>query len=91
MIINFLVEFFTKNVFQSLLRGRETFEKKYWVVFKVSRKNQILFSKNRKNPEKNEIVRNFLTKIKFDFFVDFFTKNVFKSLLWGRETFEKKY
>ena len=58
--------------------------------------------KNRPNhhyyrPQKIEkisekkIVRNFLQKIKFLFFFEFFSENVLKTLLRGRETTRKKY
>ena len=40
---------------------------------------------------KNWLVRNFLTKLKFFIFSDFFTKDVLTSLLWGAKTIRKKY
>ena len=38
-----------------------------------------------------KIVRNFLHKIKISFFFEFFTENVLKTLLRGRETTRKNY
>ena len=55
------------------------------------RLTNILFFLNPKNHGKNKIVRNFLKKIKFEFFVEFFTENFFQPLLRGRETTRKKY
>ena len=46
------------------------------------------FSRNR---WKKKVVRNFLTNLKILFFFEFFSENVFKTLLRGRETTRKKY
>ena len=46
-------------------------------------------SKNREIDEK-KIVRNFLQKIKILFFFEFFSENVLKTLLRGKETTRKK-
>ena len=40
---------------------------------------------------KKKIVRNFLTNLKFFIFFEFFSENVLKTLLRGRETTRKKY
>ena len=38
-----------------------------------------------------KVLRNFLTNLSFLFFFDFFSENVLKTLLRGRETTRKKY
>merc|ERR1712055_492900 len=40
---------------------------------------------------KKKIVRNFLTNLKFFIFFEFFSENILKTLLRGRETTRKKY
>ena len=47
--------------------------------------------KIEKIAEKQKVVRNFLTNLKFFIFFEFFSENVFKTLLRGRETTRKKY
>ena len=75
----------------------------FFLILKFPLKTPLLqTSKNRPNyhhyrPQKIEkiaekkVVRNFLKKIKFDIFFEFFTENVLKTLLGGKETFRKKY
>ena len=46
------------------------------------------FSRNRR---KKKVVRNFLTNLNFFIFFEFFSENVLKTLLRGRETTRKKY
>ena len=50
-----------------------------------------LFEKKSKKSLKKKVVRNFLTNLKILFFFEFFSENVFKTLLRGRETTRKKY
>ena len=40
---------------------------------------------------KKKVVRNFLTNLKFFIFFEFFSEDVLKTLLRGRETTRKKY
>ena len=57
---------------------------------KLTKSPLLQTSKNREIAEK-KIVRNFLHKIKILFFFEFFSENVLKTLLRGRETTRKKY
>ena len=57
---------------------------------KLTKSPLLQTSKNREIAEK-KIVRNFLDKINFLFFFEFFAENVLKTLLRGRETTRKKY
>ena len=57
---------------------------------KLTKSPLLQTSKNREIAEK-KIVRNFLDKIKILFFFEFFSENVLKTLLRGRETTRKKY
>ena len=58
---------------------------------------EIVFEKVTFNDKKNEksqkkkVVRNFLTNLKIIIFFEFFSENVFKTLLRGKETTRKKY
>ena len=73
-----------------------------WKVFWVAKKQlekynesflrnmHFLIKKSKKIVEK-KIVRNFLTNLKILFFFEFFSENVLKTLLRGRETTRKKY
>ena len=45
----------------------------------------------REKIAEKKIVRNFFDKIKILFFFEFFSENVLKTLLRGRETTRKKY
>ena len=80
-------EFFSENVFKTLLRGRETTRKKYRIVFE----KYTFFDKKSKKSLKKKVVRNFLTNLKIFIFFEFFSENVFKTLLGGKETTRKKY
>ena len=80
-------EFFSENVFESLLRGREVTRKKYRVKFE----KYTFFDKKFEKIAEKKIVRNFLTDLKFFIFFEFFSENVSKTLLRGRETTGKKY
>ena len=58
---------------------------------------EIVFEKVTFNDKKNEksqkkkVVRNFLTNLKIIIFFEFFSENILKTLLRGRETTRKKY
>ena len=86
-LIFIFFEFFSENVLKTLLRGRETTRKKYQIVFEKF----TFFEKKTKKMLKKKIVRNFLTNLKFFIFFEFFSENVLKTLLRGRETTRKKY
>ena len=79
-------EFFSENVLKTLIRGRETTRKKYRIVFE----KLTFFEKISKKSLKKKVVRNFLKNLFFLIFFEFFSENVFKSLLRGRETIRKK-
>ena len=87
MKILIFFEFFSENVLKTLLRGRETTRKKYPIVFE----KLTFFEKKTKKMLKKKVVRNFLTNLKIFIFFEFFSENVLKSLLRGRETTRKKY
>ena len=72
-------------------KGTRNNQKKILSSFWDISKNRIFLSKKWKNHQKIQIVRNFLEKIKFVFFLKILSKNVFFSLLRGRETTRKKY
>ena len=87
LIFLIFLEFFSENVLKSLLRGRETTRKKYWIIFE-----KLLFLiKIWKNRWKKKVVRNFLTNLISFIFFEFFSENVLKTVLRGRETARKKY
>jgi len=83
----FFFEFFSENVFKILLRGLEITRKQYWMVFEKF----TFLDKNLKKSLKKKIIRFFLTNLIFCIFSDFFSENVFKTLLRGREITRKKY
>merc|ERR1711973_505260 len=49
------------------------------------------FDKKSKKSLKKKVVRNFLKNLNFFIFFDFFSENVFKSFLRGKERTRKKY
>merc|ERR1711973_306490 len=49
------------------------------------------FDKKSKKSLKKKVVRNFLKNLNFFIFFDFFSENVFKSFLRGKEITRKKY
>merc|ERR1711973_448610 len=49
------------------------------------------FDKKSKKSLKKKVVRNFLKNLNFFIFFDFFSENVFKNLLRGKEKTRKKY
>ena len=81
----FFFEFFSENVFKTLLRKRETTRKNYRINFE----KYTFFDKKIEKNTKKKAVRNFLTNIIF-IFLEFFSENVFETLLRRRET-RKKY
>ena len=83
----FFFEFSSENVLKTLLSGRETTRKIYWIVLK---KYAFFGQKIEKIAEKKKLFEIFW-EIKIFIFFEFLTENVFKTLLRGRETTRKKY
>ena len=81
-------EFFSENVFKTLLRVRETTRKKYRILFE---KYVFLVKKSKKSSKKKKVVRKNLKNLKFFIFFEIFSENVLITLLGGRETSKKKY
>ena len=80
-------EFFSEYVFIALLRVCETTRKNYRIFFE----KYTFFDKKSKKSLQKKIVQFFLQKIEILFFFEFFSENVFKTLLKGKETTRKKY
>ena len=80
-------EFFSENVFKTLLRVRETTRKKYRILFE----KYVFLVKKSKKSSKKKVVRKNLKNLKFFIFFEFFSENGFKTLLGGRERTKKKY
>merc|ERR1711955_26312 len=57
---------------------------------KLTKSPLLQTSKNKENSQK-KVVRNFLTNLKIFIFFEFFSENVLKTLLRGKETTRKKY
>ena len=87
--LKFLIffDFFSENVFKSLLRGKETTRKKYQIVFEKF----TFFDKKSKKSLKKKSCSKFFEKFKFFIFFKFFSENVLKTLLRGKESTRKKY
>ena len=81
---DFFFDFFSENVLETLLRGRETIRKKYRIVFEKFLKNMLFWPKGKK------IVRNFLDNFRFFKIFEIFTNDVLKSVLRGQKRFRKK-
>ena len=63
-------EFFSENVLKTLLRGRETTRKKYWIVFEKF----TFFEKKMKNSQKKKNCAKFFDKFKIFYFFRIFLR-----------------
>ena len=84
-LLIFLLLSFSQKSRKKSSKGRGTTRKKYRLVFE----KYTVFDKKSKKSLKKKILRNFLTNLKIIIFFEFFSENVLKNLLRGRETTRK--